>query len=331
MATFPRQTWNALTERGPIQVMYLPDRPASNRIAGESKRMLLALFAFLGGFLSLVGGTMLVGAPPSARTKRRLLESGVRAVLIVAAVGAMNLRVTAARSGGSTIRLPRLSEQAAPRNGLPRGGHGQAVEGGGSGQRDVRSRTAAEGIGSGRQRKSSHEAVDELDHPTVLALGCVVLSEATPAPQSPSRQAPAVDTHRYALIGTKGDFLLQTETDPNTKGVSVPRSWLVTPKDAEEEEGNFVSSFSYHRNVTSFDLGDGRIGIHVSSYEVQQDGSAQAAAGRDAFFVLEPGSGNLHAGLIDLGITKARERAGGVFRGVAFRFPPVRYQRRWAA
>ena len=74
-----------------------------------------------------------------------------------------------------------------------------------------------------------------------------------------------------------------------------------------------MSSFSYHRNVTSFDLGDGRIGIHVSSYEVQQDGSAQAAAGRDAFLVLEPGSGNLHAGLINLGITKARERAGGCF------------------
>ena len=89
----PEATWNALTERGPIQVVYLRDRPASNRIAGESKRMLLALFAFLGGFLSLVGGTMLVGALRSARTKRRLLESGVRAAAIVAEVGAMNLRV----------------------------------------------------------------------------------------------------------------------------------------------------------------------------------------------------------------------------------------------
>ena len=149
--------------------------------------------------------------------------------------------------------------------------------------------------------------------PAVLALVGVVLSQTELAPQSPARMPPALQTRQYALISTKGDFFLRKVSSPNKKIIPIPRSWLVSPEDEQEEEGNFVSSFTYHEHVTSFDLGDGRIGMHVSSYDIQKDGSAHAAAGRDVFLVLEPGSGRLHAGLINLGITKARERSGGCF------------------
>ena len=129
----PEATWNALTERGPIQVVYLPDPPASSCIAGESKRMLLALFAFLGGFLSLMGGTILVAALRSARTKRARTAGERRSGRGDCRRGRRDEPPRELpHPVAAQIRLPRLSEQAAPRNGLPRGGHGQAMEDGGS-------------------------------------------------------------------------------------------------------------------------------------------------------------------------------------------------------
>ncbi len=85
--------WSSLTERGPVSVAYLPNRPSVNRVVGTSKRTLLLIFSFVGGFLSLAGGTIATVALRNARTRRRLLTAGVRAPATVAEVKAMNLRV----------------------------------------------------------------------------------------------------------------------------------------------------------------------------------------------------------------------------------------------
>lgn len=51
------QTWNRLTERGPVRVSYLPDRPDLNRIDGAESGWLLALiFTGLGLFFVPIGG-----------------------------------------------------------------------------------------------------------------------------------------------------------------------------------------------------------------------------------------------------------------------------------
>lgn len=89
----PESLWRSLTERGPVQVLYLPDRPSANRIAGTSKMTLLLIFSFVGGLLSIAGATIAGVALRNARVRRRLLTSGVRAPATIAEVKPMNLRI----------------------------------------------------------------------------------------------------------------------------------------------------------------------------------------------------------------------------------------------
>ena len=85
--------WSALIEGGAVDVAYLPNRPSVNRIVGTSKVTLLLIFAFVGAYLSVAGGTIAGAALRHGRMRRRLLTAGVRAPATVAGVKAMNLRV----------------------------------------------------------------------------------------------------------------------------------------------------------------------------------------------------------------------------------------------
>ena len=96
---------------------------------------------------------------------------------------------------------------------------------------------------------------------------------------------------------------------------------MQSPKEeADEESDAFVSSFNYDPQVQSFAIGDGRIGLHVSSYESGDEGSAMAAAGRDVFFIFNPKTLELHEGGIRRGITKARARDRGCFAAKSERY-----------
>jgi hypothetical protein len=92
------------------------------------------------------------------------------------------------------------------------------------------------------------------------------------------------------------------------------------PDELKEESGAYVSSFNYDDGVTAFPIGDGRIGLHLSSYEIQKEGSANAAAGRDVFLVLNPKARTLYPGGILFGVTKSRVRSMGCFFAVVHRF-----------
>lgn len=85
--------WSSLTERGPVDVVYLPHRSSVNRLVGASERVRLLIFAAVGCVLSLAGGTIVVLAVRQARMRRRLLTAGVRAPATVADVRPMNLRL----------------------------------------------------------------------------------------------------------------------------------------------------------------------------------------------------------------------------------------------
>jgi hypothetical protein len=118
-------------------------------------------------------------------------------------------------------------------------------------------------------------------------------------------------THKkIRLISDDGDYRLQiTEHDTNIY-LSIPLNWLIPE---EPEENGYVSSINYDSTVTVFDIGGGLSAIHISSYDIQQEGSAQAAAGRDVFLVYSEQQNRVFSGLIDLGITKDRVRSGGTF------------------
>ena len=85
--------WSSLTERGPVRVAYLPNRPSVNRVLGSSELTMLLIFSFVGCLLSIAGGTIVTVALRRARLRTRLLTKGVRAPATVAEVKAMNLRV----------------------------------------------------------------------------------------------------------------------------------------------------------------------------------------------------------------------------------------------
>lgn len=93
----------------------------------------------------------------------------------------------------------------------------------------------------------------------------------------------------------------------------IPLAWLIPTDEVQEDEQCYVSSFHYDEPVTSFKIGDGRIGLHLSSYKIQKRGSAQAAAGRDVFLVFDPEKLKLHPGGLKLGVTKSRVRVMGRF------------------
>lgn len=65
-------TWDALVERGPIEVEYLEDRPQTYRVAGQSdSELVIALvFSLVGAVLAIVGGFLVANALRTRRVAR---------------------------------------------------------------------------------------------------------------------------------------------------------------------------------------------------------------------------------------------------------------------
>lgn len=112
---------------------------------------------------------------------------------------------------------------------------------------------------------------------------------------------------QFKLVRNRRSFSLAFTSKGVTKQIVIPRQWLVPPKEEADEELNaFVLSFNYDSEVQSFEIGDGRIGLHLSSFESGDEGSSRAAAGRDVFLLFDPKTLELREGGIRRGITKAR-------------------------
>lgn len=150
----------------------------------------------------------------------------------------------------------------------------------------------------------------------VLAAGAcaagVALSLVSPGPMS-------LNTDQFVLIVNDGGFALQLDSRGRRKQIPVPREWLIPPGEEKAETSSYVSSFNYDRRITAFSLGNGKLGLHLSSFDLLRGGSAQAAAGRDVFLVFDPDASTVQRGLTGLGITKQRVREDGCFSaGIAY-------------
>jgi hypothetical protein len=119
-----------------------------------------------------------------------------------------------------------------------------------------------------------------------------------------------IGTMQLKLLSDSGRFSLQITEGDTLSQLSIPPGWLI-PK--ENEENGYVSSFNYDETLTAFRIGRGLTGIQISSYDIQKEGSAQAAAGRDVFIIYNAHENQLYPGIINLGITKDRVRSGGTF------------------
>jgi len=111
-----------------------------------------------------------------------------------------------------------------------------------------------------------------------------------------------ISTLRCKLLTERTRFVLQLDLPEGKKKLTVPRAWLV-PSD-RHIDADYVCSVLYSTHVTSFPIGNGKIGIHLSSFDWQKDGSAHATSGRDVFLIYNAKSSTLARGNLPLGITK---------------------------
>jgi len=89
--------WEALREQGPVQVQYLPDEPATNRVAGSADYAGAAVMAGVGGLFSVAGGTIFLFSLIKRISRNRILESGMPAEAEVISVGPTNMSINRVR------------------------------------------------------------------------------------------------------------------------------------------------------------------------------------------------------------------------------------------
>ena len=118
-----------------------------------------------------------------------------------------------------------------------------------------------------------------------------------------------IDTSRFLLKFSKSNYLLMDNLQNNH--ITLKKEFLINPDEEREEEYSYVSSFNLSEKVNSFDIGNGLIGIQISSFSSMTEGSAQAAAGRDIFLVYDPQKNVVNDKILEFGITKQRQRYMG--------------------
>jgi hypothetical protein len=69
--------WERLKERGPVGVLYLPQRPSSSRLAGNRPWLMKVMFGLLGLIFAVLGGPILLSSIRHARLEAWLRQHGV--------------------------------------------------------------------------------------------------------------------------------------------------------------------------------------------------------------------------------------------------------------
>lgn len=128
------------------------------------------------------------------------------------------------------------------------------------------------------------------------------------AGQAPDPSRRAVDPSRIRLVTLQAGYGLLDARDVRREPAAVPREWLIPPDEEKESAELYVAGFNYSERTNAFDLGDGRLGVHASSYETMTEGSAAYAGGRDKFLIYDPRTRHAAVGGLAPGITKERIR-----------------------
>jgi hypothetical protein len=88
--------WDALAERGPIEITYLADQPGTYRVPGQTRgdeAVLALVLPFVGAVVGAIGGALVVTALRTRRVRRELLRSGSSAAASVLEVGPSGLSI----------------------------------------------------------------------------------------------------------------------------------------------------------------------------------------------------------------------------------------------
>jgi hypothetical protein len=86
--------WDALVEREPIRVTYLPDAPQHHWVEGQASGWWLpATFTVMGGIFTSLGGFILLRARSRMRTREQVQREGVTTEAIVVELRWANIRI----------------------------------------------------------------------------------------------------------------------------------------------------------------------------------------------------------------------------------------------
>jgi len=122
-----------------------------------------------------------------------------------------------------------------------------------------------------------------------------------------------LDTARFSLISVETGFALRDNRNTSLAPVPVPRDALISADEEKEADEMYVRAFNYEERTTAFEIGDGRLGVHASSYEIMQEGSAGYAGGRDKFLIYDPRTRRVSSGGVVAGVTTERMRYAQCF------------------
>ncbi len=117
-----------------------------------------------------------------------------------------------------------------------------------------------------------------------------------------------ITENQFTLHKSDNQFKLVFDSDT----FSLNTEWLIPTNEYREYQGMSTSAFGYDNSVTTFVINDNLTGLHLSSYEILTEGSAQSSTGKDVFLILKS-DGTITFGGISLGITKSRARSEGSF------------------
>jgi hypothetical protein len=87
------ERWQSLEKGTAVEVLYLPTRPSSNRLAGPRPWLMKVVFGFVGLVFAVVGAVLVTRAVRDSSLESRLREHGVRANGTVTEIHSLPLRI----------------------------------------------------------------------------------------------------------------------------------------------------------------------------------------------------------------------------------------------
>lgn len=153
----------------------------------------------------------------------------------------------------------------------------------------------------------------------IICIAALCIAQLTAAAQEVRKIKDGKLPYRFSLQSSNKPFYLTVTKGKDRLRINISKEWLMNVHDGEEDSSD-VSPYKYEKNVTPFLVGDDRVGIHISSCDVNDEGSIHAAAGKDVFLIYNPKKNRLQKGLVDIGITKERYRNFGCFKAKSSHF-----------
>ena len=204
-------------------------------------------------------------------------------LVLLAGLAAAPFPAAGDQAGAGITRMARTPVSGETEDVRPQG----AVFGGGLAWTCLGRRCDSHVLGWPAVRPACHALVAEVGPVVAFRAGDRRLSadDVAACNQAAAAPPPRPAASEGLTFATRGDGWQLTLLDQ--RSLEVPRRWVLIEDEDAIERDAYVQSTVFDAAVQAFPIGDGRTGLRVTSYAIAAEGSAQAAAGRDVFLVLD--------------------------------------------